>query len=169
MDKSLKPSNTPNKLASVDAPVRAQLLKELPKKERDNAIANLVESAMVMGLTDVYDIRTWLGLNIHVNTVRAKRDEVKERWLDETNDIVEYAQTQRAVQIKLAWDNVRKCEDMFEEAKSTGDKVKVKQLQLQYLQYISKLTFVEDMVENNKPDTQVNVVAWSNAGGEEDG
>lgn len=148
--------------------MRAQLLKELPKKERDNAIANLVESAMVMGLTDVYDIRTWLGLNIHVNTVRAKRDEVKERWLDETNDIVEYAQTQRAVQIKLAWDNVRKCEDMFEEAKSTGDKVKVKQLQLQYLQYISKLTFVEDMVENNKPDTQVNVVAWSNAGGEED-
>lgn len=161
MDKTLQPLQAPNRLASVDAPVRARLLKELPKKQRDIAIGNLVESAMIMGLMDAYDIRTWLGVGIHIRAIVSRRDEIKARWLEESSDVMEYAKTQRAIQIKLAWDNVRKCEEMFEEARSMGDKVKVKQLQLQYLQYISKLTFVEDMVEGERSGTQVNVVAWS--------
>ena len=74
---------------------------------------------------------------------------------------MEYAKTERAIQIKRAWENVRKCEELFNDAKSTGDKVKVKQLELQYMQYIAKLSFVEQMVDSGTPETQVNVVAWS--------
>ena len=154
---------SPNKLASVDAPIRAQLLKELPKSQRDSVVANLVESAMIMGLNDAFEIRTWLGLSrLDIRTISNLRDKVKQRWFEESGDIVEYARTQRAVQIKRAWDNIRKCEDMFLDSKSVGDKVKVKQLELQYMQYIARLSFIDQMVESGTPDTQVNVVAWSN-------
>ena len=163
MNKTLESiQSTPNQLAAVEAPVRAQLLKELPKAQREQATSNLVESAMIMGLLDAYDIRVWLGLpRMSIRVITRVRDEVKERWLKESGNIVEYAKTERAIQIKRAWENVRKCEELFNDAKSTGDKVKVKQLELQYMQYIAKLSFVEQMVDSGTPETQVNVVAWS--------
>ena len=154
---------SPNQLASVDAPIRAQLLKELPKPQREQVIKNLVESAMIMGLIDAFEIRTWLGLpRLDIRVIGRLRDEIKARWLAESGDIVEYARTERAVQIKRSWDNIRKCEEMFADSKSVGDKVKVKQLELQYMQYIARLSFIDQMVESGTPETQVNVVAWSN-------
>ena len=63
MNKTLESiQSTPNQLAAVEAPVRAQLLKELPPAQKEQAIGNLFESAMIMGLLDAYDIRVWLGL-----------------------------------------------------------------------------------------------------------
>jgi len=159
---------SPNQLANAEAPVRAQLIKELPKVEREKVVKNLVETAMVMGLMDGFEIRTWLGLpRYNIRVITRFRDEIKERWLEESGNIVEYAKTERAVQIKRAWDNIRKCEDLFKESKSVGDKVKVKQLELQYMQYIARLSFIDQMVESGEANnTQINLVAWSKQEGD---
>jgi hypothetical protein len=117
---------------------------------------NLVESAMVMGLMDDYQIKEWLGVkSIDIKSITAAKDKVLKRWIDETSDVVQYAKTQRATQINKAWDEVRKCEEMFEYAKTIDSQVKVKQLQLQWMTYISKLSFVDKMVEANQPDMQI--------------
>jgi molecular chaperone GrpE (heat shock protein) len=159
---NLETIESPNQLANLEAPQRAQLLKELPKKQKEKVVNNLIETAMVMGLMDPYEIRLWLGLRkYNIKTMRATVNNIKQRWLDESDDIVEYARTQRAVQIKRAWDNIRKCEKMFDDAKSTGDKVKVKQLELQYMQYIAKLSFIDQMIEETTPGVQVNLIAGS--------
>ena len=58
---------------------------------------------MIMGLLDAYDIRVWLGLpRMSIRVITRVRDEVKERWLKESGNIVEYAKTERAIQIKRA-------------------------------------------------------------------
>jgi hypothetical protein len=149
-------------IETLDAPVRAQLLKELPINQRRKTVTNLVECAMRMGLTDAYDIRLWLGLpSFNIATIKAARDATKKRWLENVGEIAETAATERVIQIRRSWENVRKCEQMFNEAKSIGDKVKVKQLELQYLQYIAKLNFIDQMIEDEGPSTQINVVAGS--------
>ncbi len=149
-------------IETLDAPVRAQILKELPINQRKKTVANLVECAMRLGLTDVYDIRLWLGLpSFKIATIKAARDATKKRWLENVDNIAETAATERVIQIRRSWENVRKCEEMFNDAKSIGDKVKVKQLELQYLQYIAKLNFIDQMIEDDGPNTQINVVAGS--------
>jgi len=146
----------PNHLADAEAPTRAVILSSLPKTERFRVTENLVESAMTMGLTDDNLIKEWLGVDsIGTKSIKAARERVTERWLEETSDIYEYAKSQRAMQIKKGWDEIRKCEDLFNEAKTTGDKVKVKKLQLEWMQYISRLGLVDKMIEASVPDMQI--------------
>lgn len=150
-------------LKDLDAPVRAQVVKELPVKERKQMVETLVECAMRMGLLDAYEIRRWLGLpKYSLQSIQASRDAIKKRWLEGVSNIAESAAQERVTQIKRAWSNVRQCEQMFEDSKSIGDKVKVKQLELQYMQYIAKLNFVDSIIETDSPDTQVNIVSYSN-------
>jgi len=169
MDKKLEPvKNETKPLLAVEAPVRAELLKELPKKERDKTVVNLIEAAMTLGLLDAYEIRKWLGLNrYNIRTITSVRDSIKERWLDDSQDIIEYAKTQRAVQIAKAWSVVRECEDMYGGAKTTNDKIKVKQLQLQWMQHISKLSFIDKMVGETDSPVAINLVPGSNVSIEE--
>ncbi len=150
-------------IKDLDAPIRAEIVKELPVKERKQMVETLVECAMRMGLMDAYEIRRWLGIpKYSLQSIQASRDAIKKRWLDGASDIAESAATERVTQIKRCWNNVRKCEQMYEDAKSIGDKVKVKQLELQYMQYIAKLNFIDSILESDSPDTQVNIVSYSN-------
>lgn len=158
MNKELESDGTlkPNHLADAEAPTRAVILSSLPKVERLRVTENLVESAMTMGLTDDNLIKEWLGVeSIGVRSIKAARERVTERWLEETSDIYEYAKSQRAMQIKKGWDEIRKCEELFNEAKTVKDKVQVKKLQLDWMQYISKLGLVDKMIEASVPDMQV--------------
>ncbi len=158
MEKTLKPVDleSRNHLTEVDAPIRAQILSELPQKEKSEAIGNLVESAMTMGLLDAFQIRQWLGIKgLNIHTVQTLRDKIKTRWLNETENVFEYAKAQRATQIKKAWDEVRNCERMFIESIAMKDKIAVKKLQLDWMLYISKLSFVDKMVEASQPDMQI--------------
>jgi len=158
MSKTLKSDATieVGHLAEAEAPVRAIILAELPKGERDRVLEGLVESAMMMGLIETDKVRQWLGIeSIGNKSISYMIDKITNKWLEETRDVYEFASTQRVMQIKKAWDEVKNCEYLFEKAKTTGDKVKVKQLQLQWMQYISKLALVDKMVEAATPDMQI--------------
>lgn len=159
MGKKLKPVQieTPNHLAEVTFDVRAEFLGKLEGEEKQRVLENLIESAMVMGLMDSLQIREWLGLRgiSNINAIESARNRVMKRWLDETNDIVEYARTQRATQIKKAWEEVRNCEEMFLSTENMKDKTAIKKLQLEWMQYITKLSFVEKMTEANQSDMQI--------------
>lgn len=145
----------PNHLADAAAPTRAIILKSLPRVERQKVVDSLVESAMAMGLVDDNQIKQWLGVDIGLKSIGAAREKITKKWLEETDNIVDYAKTQRAMQIKKAWDEVRICEKMFDDSNTIDAKVKVKQLQLQWLQFISKLSFVDKMLDGSTPDTQI--------------
>ena len=158
MSKDLKSDGTlrPNHLAEAEAPTRAVILADLPKADRLRVTENLVESAMTMGLMDDNLIREWLSVDsIGIKSIRAARERVTEKWLAETSDVYEYAKSQRAMQIKKGWDEVRKCEELFNDAKTTSEKVKVKKLQLDWMQYVSRLGLVDKMIEASVPDMQV--------------
>ena len=158
MGKTLKPDATieVGHLAEAEAPVRAIILAELPKGERDRILEGLVESAMMMGLMETVQIRDWLGLeSVGNKSISYLVEKITQKWLEETRDVYEFASSQRVTQIKKAWDEVRGCEHLFDKAKTVGDKVKVKQLQLQWMQYISKLALVDKMVEAATPDMQI--------------
>lgn len=158
MGKTLKPNATTKvgHLAEAEAPVRAVILAELPKGDRDRILEGLVESAMMMGLIETDQVRTWLGIeSIGNKSINYMIDKITEKWLEETKDVYEFASSQRVTQIKKAWKEVRNCEHLFEEAKTTSDKVKVKKLQLEWMQYISKLALVDKMVEAATPDMQI--------------
>lgn len=149
-------------LEAVEAPVRAETLKQLPPKEKKKVIANLVECAMRMGIMDAYDIRRWLGLHRYsIQAITNARDEAKKRWMEDVENIAESAATERVIQIRKSWEEIRNCEQLYKEAKSVGDKIKVKQLQLQYMQYVAKLNFVDSIVEAGGTDTQINILAGS--------
>ncbi len=148
-------------IASINPEARKRLLDELPDSFRIQVIENLVETAMRAGMLDVFDIRKWLGYTLQVNTVTKYKSKIKKRWLDETSSIAESAALERVNQIKRAWENIRECEIMYEEAKSVGDKVKVKQLELQWMQYIGRLNFIEQVIETDTTGTQVNIIAGS--------
>lgn len=158
MSKTLKSDATieVGHLAEAEAPVRAIILAELPKGERDRILEGLVESAMMMGLIETTQVRDWLGIeSIGNKSISHMITKVTDKWLEETRDVYEFASSQRVMQIKKAWEETRKCEELFNEAKTTSDKVKVKQLQLQWMQYISKLALVDKMVEAATPDMQI--------------
>lgn len=158
MNKTLKSDATikVGHLAEAEAPVRAIILAELPKGERDKVLEGLVESAMMMGLTETDQVRQWLGIeSIGNKSISYMIDKVTQKWIEETKDVYEFASSQRVMQIKKGWEEVRRCEELFKDAKTTGDKVKVKQLQLQWMQYVSKLALVDKMVEAATPDMQI--------------
>lgn len=158
MSKTLKSDATieVGHLAEAEAPVRAIILAELPKGERERILEGLVESAMMMGLVETEQVRTWLGIeSVGNKSINYMIDKITQKWLEETKDVYEFASTQRVTQIKKGWDEVRLCEKLFENAKTVGDKVKVKQLQLQWMQYVSKLALVDKMVEAATPDMQI--------------
>ena len=158
MGKTLKPDATieVGHLAEAEAPVRAIVLAELPKGERDRILEGLVESAMMMGLMETNQIRDWLGLkSVGNKSISYLVNKITKKWLEETKDVYEFASSQRVIQIKKAWEEVRNCEYLFEKAKTIGDKIKIKQLQLQWMQYISKLALVDKMVEAATPDMQI--------------
>lgn len=160
---------TPNHLAAVDAPIRAKVLSELKNEEKQRVLENLVESAMVMGLQDNFQIREWLGVRgiSNINAINAARERIMKRWIAETNDIIEYAKSQRAIQIKKAWDEVRNCEIMYRETENIKDRVAIKKLQLEWMLYISKLSFVEKMTE--AAQTDMNIIVNGNVGIEKNG
>ena len=68
MNKTLESiQSTPNQLAAVEAPVRAQLIKELPPAQKEQAIGNLVESAMIMVIYILVEsLQTLLGLLVQI-------------------------------------------------------------------------------------------------------
>lgn len=172
MNKTLKSDATieVGHLAEAEAPVRAIILAELPKGERDRILEGLVESAMMMGLIETEQVRQWLGLeSVGNKSVSFMIGKVTQKWLEETKDVYQFASTQRVTQIKKAWEEVRNCEELFKHAKTTGDKVKVKQLQLQWMQYISKLALVDKMVEAATPDMQIIVNGGLSIEEDEDG
>jgi hypothetical protein len=153
---------TTTNLEAVESTVRGKVLRELPKQERMKATNNLVECAMRMGLMDAYEIRLWIGMKqMSVRAIAGARDRIKKRWLEEVGDVSEAAATTRAVLIKKVWEEIRKCESLYDDAKSVGDKVKVKQHQLQLMQYVAKLNFVDAAMEDPGSNTQVNVIQWS--------
>ena len=150
-------------LESVKAPVRAQILKSLTRADRERAVGNLVECAMRMGIMDAYEIRLWLGLHKHsVRIITNHRDKIRKRWLEDIDDVASQAASERVIQIKKVWEEIRNCEELYKEAKSVGDKIKVKQLQLQYLQYVAKLNFVDSAPEEEKSPT-INIISASSA------
>lgn len=158
MGKTLEPDATikVSHLAEAEAPVRAIVLAELPKRERDKVLEGLVESAMMMGLMETPQIKEWLGLkSVGNKSISALVEKITQKWLEETRDVYEFASSQRVTQIKKAWDEVRNCERLFEKAPTVADKVKVKRLQLEWMQYISKLALVDKMVEAATPDMQI--------------
>lgn len=158
MGKPFKPEETTEvgHLAAAEAPVRAVILSELPKGERDTILESLIESAMMMGLMEADQVRQWLGIeSVGTKSINYMIEKVTEKWLEETRDVYEFASSQRVMQIKKAWEEVRNCERLFAGATSTNEKVRVKQLQLQWMQYISKLALVDKMVEAATPDMQI--------------
>ena len=60
--------------------------------------------------------------NIRANIGDNIRDNIWDNILDNIGANI------RAIQIKRAWENVRKCEELFNDAKSTGDIVTGKQI-----------------------------------------
>lgn len=158
MEKDIKPDSVEGvaHLAAAEAPVRAVILADLPKSERDTILEGLIESAMMMGLIETDQIRDWLGLeSVGTKSINYMIEKVTEKWLGETEDVYEYAKTQRVTQIKKSWEEVRNCEKLFKEAETTNEKVKIKKLQLEWMQYISKLALVDKMVEAATPDMQI--------------
>lgn len=147
----------PNALAETTPEVRSEVLAELGGTQKAQVLENLVESAMILGLTDNLAIRTWLGVKgiSNINAIENAKKRILERWMDETSNVIEYAKTQRATQIKKAWEEVRNCEDMFVQSENTKDKVAIKKLQLEWMQYISKLSFVDKMTEAQNADMQI--------------
>lgn len=149
-------------IESLDAPVRAELLKQLPVKERKQMVENLVECAMRVGIMDAVDIRVWLGIkNYNLSAITASVERIKKRWLEDVDSVAQSAAMERVIQIKKVWEEIRNCEQLYEEAKSVGDKIKVKQLQLEYMKYVAKLNFVESIVDSGDSDTQINIIAGS--------
>ena len=149
-------------VTTLEAPVRAQLLKSLSPFEKRKAVTNLVECAMRVGIMDAFEIRLWLGLtNYSIKSITQSRNDIRKRWFAESENIAEAAATERVVQIKKVWEEIRKCETLYDEAKSVGDKIKVKQLQLEYMKYVAKLNFVDSIVEAEGPNTQINIVGHS--------
>lgn len=147
---------TKPRLIAAEAPVRAGILRSLPREDRIKLTETLVESAMTMGLLDSRQIREWLGdTNMNLKSISTAVRNVKEKWVQETSDGYEYARDQRATQIKKAWSEVRGCEKLFLEALTTADKVKVKKLQLEWMQYVSRLSFVDKLIESTTPDMQI--------------
>jgi hypothetical protein len=147
---------TKNPLVKVAPKARKAALDTLPTKERKDILDNLVESAMIMGVHDPYEIKQWLGdTKMNTTSVKAARDRVMKRWKKETADVATYANKERARLIKSSWDNVRQCEQKAKNSKDDHEWVKLKSLQLQWLQFISKLSFVEKMVEAAEAPTNV--------------
>ena len=90
MGKTLKPDATieVGHLAEAEAPVRAIVLAELPKGERDRILEGLVESAMMMGLMETNQIRDWLGLkSVGNKSISYLVDKITKKWLEETKDV----------------------------------------------------------------------------------
>lgn len=149
-------------IVSLEDSARANFLKALKPSEKKQVIENMVECAMRVGLMDAFDIKVWLGLpNSSMQTIRVARDKIKDKWIDLAGDIAESAATERVVQIQKVWEEIRKCEELYDEAKSVGDKVKVKQLQLQFLQYVAKLNFLDTVLEAPDASNQINIIAQS--------
>lgn len=151
-----KPSDleAKNPLATVDSTTRGKLLseyKELDPYERRSLIENLVESAMVLGITDAFAIKEWIGGKaIQQKSVTAAKEKILERWREETSNTNEVIAQDRARLIKASWAEVRECERMYAEAEVISDKVKIKALKRDWLQFISKLSFVDKLIEVNE-------------------
>jgi membrane peptidoglycan carboxypeptidase len=158
-----------NTLAKVEPPTRGKLLSEykgLSPNERKQLIENLVESAMVLGITDIYAIRDWIGNKRHpMNSISSAKSRVLERWKSETENVHENISKDRAMLISASWKEVQACERMYDECENVSEKVKVKTLKREWLQFISKLSFVDKAIEANEAplnivihDSDVNMI-----------
>ena len=152
--KSPKDLEKNNPLAQVDPQTRGKLLTEydeLSKNEKTALVENLIESAMTLGITDVYAIRDWIGKNrLPMNSITAAKTRILERWKTESNNVSENIGRDRALLISAAWQEVRECENMYKGAQFIKNKVSVKKLKLEWLQFISKLSFVDKLIEANE-------------------
>lgn len=161
MNKTLKSVGKTTKLLEADITTRSQIIAELPKDKKDIVLENLVESAMVLGITEPYQIIQWLGSQVKgigQKSITVLIPKIKERWLAETEDIVQHAKEHRAMQISKALEEIRECEKMYKEAEFLKDRAMIKKLQLEWMQYLSKLTFVDKLVEPQVADTNINIV-----------
>jgi hypothetical protein len=157
MDQPKKPSDleAKNTIGSMTPGTRGRVLaeygKELTENERLSLVENLVESAMTLGITDVYAIRNWLGTKkIPFNSLKAAKVRILRRWKSEAENVSETISQDRAKLISAAWKEVQECENLYEEAEDVSEKVKVKALKRDWLQFISKLSFVDKLIEANE-------------------
>lgn len=161
MDKTLKPIGKTTQLLKADINTRSQILAELPKDKRDIVLESLIESAMILGLMEPYQIIQWLGSQVKgigQKTITAIIPRVKKRWLEETEDVVAHAKEQRAMQIAKAYEEIRECEKLYNQTDQVRDKTSIKKLQLEWMQYLSRLTFVDKLVEPAVSDTNINII-----------
>jgi hypothetical protein len=177
MAKILSPKDldVKNPIAQVEPETRRKILaeyKDLSPKEKTSLIENLVESAMTLGITDAYAIRDWIGrAGFPMNSITAAKNRVLERWKEESNNISENIGRDRALLISAAWNEVRECERIYKDAQYIRNKVSVKKLKLEWLQFISKLSFVDKLIEANESpmniiihDSDVNMTPQKDAG-----
>lgn len=137
-----------NPLVKISPKARGKALATLSPKEKRSITENLVESAMIMGIHDAFQIKKWLGdMKMNTNAITSARGRIMERWKTETTDVSKYANKERARLMKTSWENVRKCEKMCEGVEDSTEWTRLKALQLNWLQFISKLSYVEKMVE----------------------
>jgi len=143
-----------NTLAQVESDTRGKILseyKDLSQSEKSSLIENLVESAMVLGITDIYAIRDWIGTKkIPMNSLTAAKNRILDRWKDETTNVSETISRDRAMLISASWKEVQECETLYAQSENITEKVKVKTLKREWLQFISKLSFVDKMIEANE-------------------
>lgn len=161
MDKTLKPIEKKTKLLEADITTRSQIIAELPKDKKEIVLESLVESAMVLGIMEPYQIIQWLGSQVKgvgQKSITALIPKIKQRWLEETEDVVQHAKEHRAMQISKALEEIRECENMYKDAEHLKDKAMIKKLQLEWMQYLSKLTFVDRLVEPQVADTNINII-----------
>jgi len=159
-----------NTLAQVEPDIRGRVLsqyKDLSPKERTSLIENLVESAMTLGITDIYAIRDWIGnKKFPMNSLTSAKNRILERWRAESSNVSENISRDRALLISAAWSEVRECENLYKSAEHIKNKVAIKKLKLEWLQFISKLSFVDKLIEANEApmniiihDSDVNMTA----------
>lgn len=148
-----------NTLAQVEPEIRGKILSEysnLTKQEKSSLIENLVESAMTLGITDIYAIRDWIGKRgLPMNSITAAKNRILERWKTDASNVSENISRDRAMLISAAWKEVRECEQMYSDADTIRGRVSVKKLKLEWLQFISKLSFVDKLIEANEPPMNI--------------
>lgn len=152
--RSPKDLEVKNTLAQVEPETRSKILSEyknLSQSEKSSLIENLVESAMVLGITDIYAIRDWIGnRKFPMNSITAAKNRILDRWKDEAGNVSENISRDRAMLISASWKEVQECERLYSESENVTEKVKVKTLKREWLQFISKLSFVDKLIEANE-------------------
>jgi hypothetical protein len=168
--KAMREALGDNPLAAVSTEVRSLALRDMDRKERVPIMNNLVQSAMVMGLMEVEEIRHWLGEDKKGDLISSKlvenaKERVLERWKEESSKIDEEAFIQRARLIRHLWQDVRKIEKRLENDLDDDTQIKWMKLKRDYLQDISKIGFVDSLAEDGQAQPVINILQGTSVNG----